>query len=446
MLGAIHSADGQLSRLLDFRQEVYDRLGKGRDALFDLMDANLCTRSIESLAELSLSPVFRRGWPSTYEAVQDGEVPGKELMPLYCAQMSGELRPVLAGDHTAWPGPQARTLADRTIEHQPTSVPGNRPITIGHGYSTLAWVPDESGSWALPLLHERIGTAESPITKAAAQLREVCEALPKERPPVALYDSEYGCAPFVLATADIAAVKVMRLRPNMCLWAPPPEYSGRGRPREHGDKFKLSDATTWPQADDTLEVEEPELGPVRVQLWLGLHLRKAKGQTLSLIRIERLNAKGTRRDPKGLWLGWLGEEAPSLPEDWRLYLRRFAVDHWYRFAKQRLHWTEPQLGTPERSQTWSNLVVLMTWQLFLGRGVLEDKPLPWQATVKKMTPGRACQAWGSLLARIGTPAQVPKPRAKSPGWPKGRVRKRRDVHPVVKKANKRRKTTATTAD
>lgn len=446
MVSTTSSADEQLTKLKGFRQAAYDRLGKGRDALFDLMDANLCTRSIESLAELSLSPVFRRAWPSTYEAVQDGEVPGKELMQLYCAQMPRELGPVLAGDHTAWPRPQARTLADRTIEHQPTSVPGNRPITIGHGYSTLVWVPDESGSWALPLLHERINSTESPIPKAAAQLREVCEALPKERPPVALYDAEYGCAPFVLATADIAAVKVMRLRPNMCLWGPPPPYSGKGRPREHGEKFKLSDLATWWQADERLEVVDPQLGAVRAQLWGGLHLRKAKGETLWLILVERVDAKETRRDPKVLWLAWLGKEAPCLARDWRRYLRRFAVDHWYRFAKGRLHWTQPQLATPERGQTWSDLVVLMTWQLFLARGVLEDKPLPWQGAVKKLTPGRACQAWGSLLARIGTPGKEPKPRGKSPGWLQGRVRKRREVHPVVKKASKRQKATVTTAN
>ncbi|ELS34849.1 hypothetical protein Pse7429DRAFT_0038 [Pseudanabaena biceps PCC 7429] len=32
---------------------------------------------------------------------------------------------------------------------------------------------------------------------------------------------------------------------------------------------------------------------------------------------------------------------PSLVQIWRLYLRRFAIDHWNRFAKQRLHWTLP---------------------------------------------------------------------------------------------------------
>ena len=453
LLNVASSADDQFSRLVAFRKGAYDLLGTGRDALFDLMDANLATRSISSLAELSLSPLFRRAWSSIYEAVDDGEVPRKELMHLYCALLPKAERPLLAGDHTAWPRPQARTLRDRTIEHQPTPVPGNRPITIGQGYSTLAYIPEGQGSWALPFLHERIASNEAPIQKAADQLLEVCKAvarqaaadkglspvpkgyltIPSERRPIAMYDAEYGNARFVLATAGLPADKIMRMRPNINLWGPPPPYSGSGRPREHGEKFKLSDPSTWGSPAEEITVDDPRLGKVRVRKWKVLHFRKAKGHPLMAVCVERVDAKGTRRDPKVLWLAWVVEDDLPLSEHWRDYLRRFAIDHWYRFAKGPLHWTLPQLATPERSETWSDLMPLMTWQLWLARPVLEDNPLPWQKVQTRLTPGRVCQAWAALLVHIGTPARVPKPRGKSPGWPKGRVRNRRTVHPVVKK-------------
>ncbi|MBW4479240.1 MAG: hypothetical protein KME54_20890 [Tolypothrix brevis GSE-NOS-MK-07-07A] len=35
-----------------------------------------------------------------------------------------------------------------------------------------AWIPQTQGSWALPLLHERITSFENPLEKAAAQLIE----------------------------------------------------------------------------------------------------------------------------------------------------------------------------------------------------------------------------------------------------------------------------------
>jgi hypothetical protein len=74
---------------------------------------------------------------------------------------------VLGIDHTPWPRPDAKTLKDRTYEHQGKTQNG---VAIGQGYSTIAWLPDEHISWALPLRHERITSWESPITKAAWQL------------------------------------------------------------------------------------------------------------------------------------------------------------------------------------------------------------------------------------------------------------------------------------
>jgi len=55
------------ARLEKFRQAAYTHLGKAHDATFELTDAILLTRNVYSLADLSLSPVFRCKWPSIYE-------------------------------------------------------------------------------------------------------------------------------------------------------------------------------------------------------------------------------------------------------------------------------------------------------------------------------------------------------------------------------------------
>ncbi len=70
------------------------------------------------------------------------------------------------------------TLQDRTYEHQPSALASSKPISIGQGYSTLAWIPEHSGSWALPLRHERITSWENPISKAVWQIKQVCKHLP----------------------------------------------------------------------------------------------------------------------------------------------------------------------------------------------------------------------------------------------------------------------------
>jgi hypothetical protein len=73
------------------------------------------------------------------------------------------------------------------------------------------------------------------------------------------------------------------------------------------------------------------------------------------------------------------------------YLRRFAVDHWNRFAKQRLHWTLPNFSTTKLAERWSDLMPLLNWQLWLARDIVKHPPLPWQKQQTDLTPGRVAQ-------------------------------------------------------
>ena len=250
---------------------------------------------------------------------------------------------------------------------------------------------------------------------------------------ISLWDAEYGCAPFLLATADIPTDKVIRLRPNLNLAGPPGPYKGRGRHPVHGDKFKFKDPATWREPDHNLEMEDADLGKIQVKIWKNLHLRKAAKCPLIVARLERLESKGTRRLPKVIWVAWIGEEPPEPLTWWQRYMRRYTVDHWYRFAKRRLYWTMPMFSTPEQGERWSDLMPLITWQLWLARPLGIDKPLPWQKNQTEMTPGRVCQGMSDIFAEIGTPSRMPKPRGNAPGWSKGRPRARRKRFDVEKR-------------
>jgi DDE superfamily endonuclease len=447
------SANMQLNNLIEFRQAAYHQLGRAKDAQFELSDALMLTHSLPSLAHLSLSPMFRRRWPSVYEGLQDGTPDREGLLRLYTKHLHSSSYPalntprvLLAGDHTVWPRPLARTLPERTYLHQPPPIPGlgGKPVTAGHGYSTLSWIPEHEGSWALPLLHERVTPQENALDKAATQLARVRASLPQEAELLGMYDSGYGCAPFVSATSSIQCDKILRLRPNLRLFEPPPPYKGRGPYPKHGSPFKLKEPSTWREADEVLERDDPLQGEVRVQVWHSLHFRATAQQEMSVIRITRPRARGTRKDPQAVWLAWVGYEGrkpPPIEEWWSVYGRRFALEHWYRFAKQRLHWTTPQLASPKECEVWSELIGLVSWELWLGRGVAGDRPLPWQKAQSggKLTPGRVCAGMGGIIARIGTPTRVPKVRGISPGWPSGKPRKRRERQPVLKRGKEKAK-------
>ena len=433
----------KLQHLCHFRQAVYETLGPARDALFELCDAVLTTAKPSSFAHLSLSPMFRRQWPSLYEAIDDGRPDRKVLLDLLLDPMPEEAleRPLLLGDHTAWPRLAAGTLAERSYSHhadRQTHLADGLPITAGFAFSTLALVPEPGTRWVLPLLHERIKPEETAPQVAAGQLRHVVEVLHRRgaRRALALFDSQYGCASFVKATSEVAVDLLFRLRSNRVLWGSPPAYRGVGAPRKHGHKFHLNDPETWPEPEEVLLVEDETLGRVELRRWQRWHFREAPEREMTLVRVVCLD----RPKKKAMWLGFVGDEQPTLSHLWRLYLRRFAIEHWYRFSKQRLHWTLPRFSTPEQHERWSDLMPVLTLQLYLARGAMIDHLLPWQKpqAAHERTPGRVCQGMAEVIAVIGTPACVPKPRGKSPGWQKGRARRLRVRYPIMKKARKRR--------
>ena len=193
--------------------------------------------------------------------------------------------------------------------------------------------------------------------------------------------------------------------------------------------FKLNDPNTWWKADQIVQINDPSLGLIRISKWQKLHFLTAGKEKLSLIQVERLKQKKTGNKHRPIWLIWVGKEFLPLEKVWPQYSRRFGVDHWYRFAKQRLHWTLPNLGSPEKCQRWSNLMPNLTWQFWLGKDLVEQHHLPGQKPQENLTPQRVAQSMFSLLIEIGSPTKAAKSRGKSIGFKKGQKRMKRKRYP-----------------
>ena len=131
--------------------------------------------------------------------------------------------------------------------------------------------------------------------------------------------------------------------------------------------------------------------------------------TVIRVEVEHL-PKPTARTKKTLWLLWSGPRTPDLDLCWRSYLRRFDIEHTFRFAKNTLGWTSPSLCTPEQAERWTWLVVAMLTQLRLARGHIEDLRLPWERPreAHQLTPARTRRGFRLLRAVIGTPASSTK--------------------------------------
>lgn len=166
-------------KLEQFRSDLYETLPYRRDTLLDLLDALASNTTARSAVELSLSPFFRREYSSITDGVdnffqateqeqEEGERRAWEqklvrVIGPYLSPPQHRKYWLFGVDVTPLPRPYADKLADRTYVYQPNTLPGNKPVNIGHQSSVLAWLPEkEQGqpAWVVPLIVRRVTSQE----------------------------------------------------------------------------------------------------------------------------------------------------------------------------------------------------------------------------------------------------------------------------------------------
>ena len=154
-----------------------------------------------------------------------------------------------------------------------------------------------------------------------------------------------------------------------------------------------------------------------------------------------------------LWASVTGAAEPEITTLWQGFLRRFDLEHTFRFFKQVLGWTAPKIRDPAAADRWTWLIIAAYTQLRLAAALAADLRLPWQRPQPPgtMTPARVRRGFRCVRETAGTPAAPPKPGKPGPGRPAGSANHckapRYDVgksHPKTKKRTKHRATTKRT--
>ena len=143
--------------------------------------------------------------------------------------------------------------------------------------------------------------------------------------------------------------------------APPRLPGTNGRPLRHGAAFKLADERSWPAPAAATVTQTTRYGTARAAAWGRLHQQLASRAgwedhhdelpvvegTLIRLHVDRLPGD---RSPEPLWL-WSSRARTSAAEvdrAWQAFLRRFDIEHMFRFFKQVLGWARPRLRGPGR--------------------------------------------------------------------------------------------------
>jgi DDE superfamily endonuclease len=439
-------------------------MGRRGDALMDLLDALLCSGRVESLAYLSQSAASRRTWASVYAALAQGRLDAGALRAVLARYPLREGCLVFAVDASVWARVDAPTSAARGFYHHASRHSGGRPIVPGWLYSWIAEVAFTRESWTAPVEVARVPPGDNVNRAAAEQIRRLLGALADAdrlgsgAAPWFLFDAGYDAVQLSLALApELAAGRLgllVRLRADRCLYAdphPPADAQAPGRRPVHGARLACADPTTWWAPDAELTTEDDQYGTVRVRAWSRLHSKPHEPPThgtrahrhplplvrgtLLLVEVGRLPARP--QAPKPLWLWWSGTqplEAATLDRLWRAYVRRFDLEHTFRFLKHGLNWTTPRVRTPAQADRWTWLVGVAYTLLRLARPVVAERRLPWHRALPAgaLPPARVRRAFSGLLVALGTPAAAVKRTGRSPGRPKGRRSAPAPRYPVVK--------------
>jgi len=466
-----------ISQLQQFRQELYQLLPSRRDTLLDLLDALSGSPHARSVVELSQSPLFRRAYSSITDAIdQFFQASQSECAEAKraawnktLAQLIGRYLPapqqrrfwLLGTDVVPVSRPFARTLKDRSFVYQPNPVGSNKPVTIGHHYSVLAFLPEKGQPadppWVVPLNVQRVQSHATARVVGAEQLKTLLEDATQPFHAalcVQVADSAYSGASYLgRVGAQRNLVCVTRAADNRVFYRQFPTEAwetGAGHPRWYGESFDLKDDTTWKPPDATAETtfttKRKRTYRVQLQGWHNLLMHGKRDLPMhrypfTLIRATVVDEQGRPVFKRTLWLIVLGEHRGelSLLEAWEAYRQRYDLEHFFRFGKQRLLMAAYQTPEVEHEENWLTLVQLATVQLWLARDLASIRLHPWERYLPQRASGLAAPSqvqrdWECIIRLIGTPAQPPKRRGNALGRAKGTRPERRPRQSVVKKS------------
>jgi hypothetical protein len=446
--------------LAGFRHELYRCFTARADALFELTDAVLCAEGpVTTLVGLSLVGEHRRGHGGLYDAVAAGGVDIARLRRTLAGlpvPRDRHGRIALAVDVSPWLRPDAVTSDDRCFCHVHGRGRGSAQMIPGWPYSFVAALEAGASSWCALLDVQRLRRDDDATAVTAAQVRNVVGRLiiaghhgPGDAPIMIVFDAGYDICRLAWLLADLPVELVGRVRSDRVFCFPAVAASRTGRPPRHGPVLSLADSGTHPEPVVATSTDTTRYGVARAETWARLHPRLVhQGRWAehpgelpiiegSLVRLTVDRLPGDR-SPKPLWL-WTSraELTPGqMDRCWQWFLRRFDLEHTFRFAKQTLGWTRPRIRSSEQGDRWTWLIVAAHTQLRLARGLTDDLRRPWEKPVTNphlLTPARVRRGFRHLRRKTLLPASAPKPSRPGPGRPKGSPNRHTAPHPDVGK-------------
>lgn len=382
--GAVESPCESLAVLSGFRRGFYECLTGRADALFELADAIGCSVSlVTDLARLSLQVEHRRGHGALYDGLNCGLMDTGRLRAQVCAGPlpkvlgpDGRERIVLAVDVSHWLRPDAATSPARSFCHTYARGAGQAQMIPGWPYSFVGALEAGASSWTALLDVVRISPGDDVTAITAAQLRAVIGELiraghhrPGEPEVQVVLDAGYDVSRLAWLLQDLPVTLIGRLRSDRVFYARAGARRGptKGRGPRHGARLVLADPATHPIPAVATGNDTARYGHAQAVAFARMHPKlESRGGwadhigalpiiegTVVGLRVERLPGD---RAPRPVWL-WTSKPIPDNGAEvdhwWSMFIRRFDLEHTFRFLKQTLGWARARLREQSVADRWT---------------------------------------------------------------------------------------------
>nr|WP_239149737.1 transposase [Streptomyces sp. SID12501] len=308
----------------------------------------------------------------------------------------------------------------------------------GWPYSFVAALETGRTLWCQLLDAVRLGPDDDVAEVTARQVRRVVNDLIgqgqwEDGDPdiLVVFDAGYDAPRMAYLLHGLPVEVLGRTRADRVMRRPTPSlkeyalcYPQGGRPPKHGKEFRFARPDTWGEPGaETVQVTD-RYGTAQAMAWARIHPRLTTRSawidhdgelpiiegTLIRLQVDHLPGGG---DPLPVW-PWsskTGMTSEDVDLRWQGFLRRFDLEHTFRFVKQTLGWTRPRLRSPEAADRWTWLVIAAHTQLRHTREAAADLRRPWEkrAEPARLTPARVRRGFRNLRPHLHSPARAPKP-------------------------------------
>jgi hypothetical protein len=374
------------------------------------------------------------------------------------------------------------TLPDNHIVYKPNvRIRGQKPIDIGYEYSSIGYSAGKDiakkSSWNVPLSIRRIKTGENKNSFTATQVKEVVELIGGTELIVNALDSAYSTPEYLGPSSEIPnLVSIVRFASNRNVWEGlskasqlkkrKTNTSNKGANAVYGTSYKLSDYKNWGISPIKEQRFDYQLSngrqvEVLVELWGRRKIRTKRGismkdKSFNLIRIQLYDKKS--KEPiykKSLWLSVWGKRSNelSLKSIFFSYRKRFDIEHFFRFGKQRLLMDKYQTPDQEHLDNWMKIVQLAYWLLWVAEQearTMENTIPKWQKYLKRehnrrkyneeLSPTQVQNVMELIISSFELDPYIPKSKKNGTGRKKGQTQTKRTKYKIKYKGKKKKKT------